>query len=566
MAVTVDKNAPAGKVRAMVEPAFAGRVLVMLEGNGLHGLHEVDMPKGGGAVEFDAADVPASGAYILAIAVSPAGAVLPRLPVRAVGLAWVPGVTATHKLDVSLKAPDTVHPLTKLNVDVNVAGANGEEAFVTLAAVDEAVLLMTDFETPDPAGFYLGRRAPGFELRDVFNALIDPSGQAGQLTQGGDNANLKTGGLDVKTFKTVALFQGPVKLDAMGHATLGVDVPDFSGRIRLMAVAWTNNRFGAADHQTTVRPPLLAELTLPRFLAPGDKATARLMLTDLEAPEQTYTVTVKTEGAVSVDKADALFKDVKRDKRRYVDRVLTAASVPGTGRIHITAKGADGTIAERDFEIAVRTPNAYVTNRQIISLAPGQRLAADDALGQGLVPGTGKLDVTASNMPAFDVPGLLASLRAYPYGCAEQTISRAFPELFVKKLGGTLALATPGTATAQSAIQRLFSLQSSDGSFGYWTSFDTGHLWLTAYAIDFLQHARAQGLEVPASMENRAVTWLAGQFASAGESPQEAAGVSYAAIVLARANKLDLSQLRYAATGSQGICPATSPACSSRRH
>jgi uncharacterized protein YfaS (alpha-2-macroglobulin family) len=556
MAVTVDKNAPAGKVRAMVEPAFAGRVLVMMEGNGLHGLREVDMPKGGGAVEFDAADVPASGAYILAVAVSPAGAVLPRLPVRALGLAWVPGVTATHKLAVTLTAPDTVHPLAKFNTEINVAGANGEDAFVTLAAVDEAVLQMTDFETPDPAGYYLGRRAPGFEVRDVFNELIDPSGQAGQLTQGGDNANVKTGGLDVKTFKTVALFQGPVKLDAHGHATLSVDVPDFSGRLRLMAVAWTNTRFGAADHQTTVRPPLLAELTLPRFLAPGDKATARLMLTDLEAPEQTYTVSIKTEGAVSFDRADALFEDVKRDKRRYVDRLLTAADVPGTGRIHITATGADGTVAERDFEIAVRTPNAFVTNRQIITLAPGQRLVADDALGQGLVPGTGTLSITASNMPAFDVPGLLTALREYPYGCAEQTISRAFPELFVKKLGGTLAAVTPGTPTAQGAIQRLFSLQAADGSFGYWSVFDTGNLWLTAYALDFLQHARAQGLEVPPSMESRAATWLAGQFASTGVSPHEAAGAAYSAIVLARADKLDLSQLRYAANRLDGHLPS----------
>uniref|UniRef100_UPI00131DCE20 alpha-2-macroglobulin family protein n=1 Tax=Beijerinckia sp. L45 TaxID=1641855 RepID=UPI00131DCE20 len=557
MAVTVDANAPAGKVRAMVEPSFAGRVLVMLDGAGLHGIQEKEMPKGGGAVEFDAADVPPSGAYVLAVAISPAGAVLPRLPVRAVGLAWVPGATAAHKLEVALKAPDTVHPKAKFDVDVSVTGGSGEDTYVTLAAVDEAVLRMTDFATPDPAEFYLGRREPGFELRDIYGSLIDPSGQPGQLTQGGDgNANLKAGGLDVKTFKTVALFQGPVKLDAQGHATLSVDVPEFSGRLRLMAVAWTGDRFGHADRPVTVRPPLLAELTLPRFLAPGDKATARLMLTDLEAPEQSYAIAIKTEGAVSLDKADALFKDVKRDKRRYVDRVLTASAVPGVGRIHMTATGEDGSVTERDFEIAVRTPNAYATNRQIITLAPGQHLVADDALGQELVPGTGTLAITASNVPAFDVPGLLAALRSYPYGCAEQTISRAFPELFVSKLGGKLAVPVADTVTGQGAIQRLFSLQSSDGSFGYWSAFDTGNLWLTAYAVDFLQHARAQGLSVPESMETRAVTWLVGRFATVDTSPQEAAGAAYSAIVLARASKLDLSQLRYVASRLNGHLPS----------
>lgn len=556
MAVTVDQNAPAGKVRAMIQPAFAGRVMVMLQGNGLHGLRELDLPKGGEAVEFDAADVPASGAYILAVAISPAGTVLPRLPVRAAGLAWVAGETATHRLEVALNAPGTVHPQTKVPVDISVTGAGGTETFVTLAAVDEAVLRMTSFETPDPADHYLGRRAPGFELRDVFNILIDPSGQPGQLTEGGDNSNVKTSGLDVKTFKTVALFQGPVKLDAQGHASLMIDVPDFSGRLRLMAVAWTASRYGSAERPAMVRPPLLAELTLPRFLAPGDKAVARLMLTDLEAPEQTYTVALEAEGAVSLDKTSALFKDVKRDKRRYVDRVLTAGNLPGTGKIHLTATGPDGTVAKRDFEIAVRTPNAFVTNRQIISLAPGQSLVASDDLGQGLVPGTGRLDVTASNMPAFDVPGLLKNLREYPYGCAEQTVSRAFPELFVKKFGGEAAQPRPGTPTAQAAIQRLFSLQAADGSFGYWSVFDTGNVWLTAYALDFLQHARTAGLEVPVSMESRATAWLSSEFASAGDAPPQAAAAAYAAIVLARANKLDLSQLRYTANRLQGHLPS----------
>ncbi|MBE7190179.1 alpha-2-macroglobulin, partial [Jatrophihabitans endophyticus] len=194
MPVAVDAHAPQGKVRAMIEPSFAGRVLVMLDGDGLHGVRELDMPKGGGQVEFDAADVPASGAYVVAVAISPAGAVIPRLPVRAVGLAWVPGATAAHKLDVAIAALDKVRPQTTLAVDIRVDGAApGEEAFVTLAAVDEAVLRMTDFATPDAADHFNGRRALDVELRDVYNQLIDPAGQPGRLTQGGDggNANLK---------------------------------------------------------------------------------------------------------------------------------------------------------------------------------------------------------------------------------------------------------------------------------------------------------------------------------------------------------------------------------------
>lgn len=556
--VTIDKTAPAGKVRAVVEPSFAGRVLVMLGGNGLHGVQELDMARGGGAVEFDAADVPPSGAYVVAAAISPSGAVLPRLPVRAVGLAWVPGAAAAHTLDVAIVAPEKMQPKSTLQVGIDVPGVAGEpDAYVTLAAVDEAVLRMTDFDTPDPADHYLGKREPGFELRDVYGSLIDPAGQAGRLVEGGDaRAKLQMGGLDVKTFKTVALFQGPVKLDTQGKANITVEVPEFSGRLRLMAVAWTADRFGKAEQQVTVRPPLLVELTLPRFLAPGDKIRARAMLTDLEAPEQTYTVDLTSSGAVSFDRNDVLFKDVKRDKRRFADRVLTAAATPGVGRIHMAVNGPDGTRAERDFEIAVRSPNAYVTNRQLRTLEPGGHLTAGDALGEGLVPGTGTLDLAVSTVPAFDIPGLLADLRRYPYGCTEQTVSRAFPELFVSRLGEAVAIPAPDTVTGQGAVARLFSLQSEDGSFGYWSAFDTGYVWLTAYAVDYLQHAKAQGVQVPDAMQSRALGWLAGKFATVGNEPADIAGSAYAALVLARADRLDLSQLRYFASRAEGHLPS----------
>ena len=556
--VTVDAASPPGTVQARIETAFAGRVLAMLDGDGLKQIQELDLPKGGGTVTFQAADVPAAGAYVLAVAISPAGAVVPRLPVRAVGAAWVAGAAAAHKLDVALQIPAKIAPKTHLDVPVTVANApDGQPVTVTVAAVDEAVLRMTDFDSPDPAEHFVGRREPGIEWRDVYGDLIDPTGQAGRLVEGGDaRATKQMGGLDVKTFKTVALFTGPVTLDATGHGTVGFDVPEFSGKLRLMAVAWTADRYGHAEASVTVRPPLLAELGLPRFLAPGDKANVRVMLTDLEAPEQSYTVTLTTDGPLAFDRADVNFKDVKRDKRRFADRSLTATGGLGAGHIHMTVKGDDGTVATRDFDLGVRTPNPYVTTRQIQSLDPAGKLTAGDALGAEMLPGTATLDVSVATIPAFDVPGLYADLRRYPYECAEQTVSRAFPELYAARLGATPAPALAGVPTAQGAVARLTSLQASDGSFGYWSPFDGGNLWLTAYAVDFLQRAEAQKLSVPEGMKTRAISWLAGRFAAAGTAPADVAGSAYAAIVLARAGKLDASQLRYLTVRDEGSLPS----------
>ena len=189
-----------------------------------------------------------------------------------------------------------------------------------------------------------------------------------------------------------------------------------------------------------------------------------------------------------------------------------------------------------------------MTVRQLRSLEPGGALSAGDALGADMLPGTATLDVAVSTTPAFDVPGLLADLRRYPYGCAEQTVSRAFPELQAAVLGAAPAAPVAGVPTAQGAVARLFSLQAANGSFGYWSAFDGDNVWLTAYVVDFLQHAEKQGLSVPDALKTRALAWLAGRFASAGTAPAEVAGNAYAAVVLARAGMLDLSQLRYVAT------------------
>ncbi|SNB53019.1 hypothetical protein SAMN07250955_101321 [Arboricoccus pini] len=556
MPVALDSNAPADTLRLHIQPSFDAHVLVLVGDSGKENAVEFDIGKNGRTVELPKTDIPAAGTYITAIAFGKTGAVLPRLPVRALGTVWVPGAAAARKLDVAVQAPEKVQPNHTLEVDMTVNGIKaGAEAYATVAAVDDAVLQMTDFATPDPAAFYLGRRALNLTLRDVYGRLIDPAGQPGNVVSGGDARALKQiGSLDVKTVKTVALFTGPIKVDQSGHAHVNLDVPDFSGRLRVMAVAWTADQFGSGDAKTEVRPPVLAELSLPRFLAPGDKARLRASITVLEAPEQDYTVKLETDGPVHFERNDVNFKDVKRDRRRFVDRMLVVDQSTGVGHIKLVATGADGSRFERQFAIAVRSPNPYVTTRQIWSIQPKQSFEVNAALSANMLPGTTEARLNVSLMPAFDVQGMLASLRRYAYGCAEQTVSRAFPELYadVLQIDGVQAQDIGG------AIVRLMSLENGGGGFGYWSAYEGANVWLTAYVLDFFETAMAKGTPVPQGLLDRTVNWLSGRFATLDTTPRDLSAGSYAAFVLAPTGKLDLSRLRYFALNAIDKMPTRS--------
>src|SRR5262249_5278761 len=176
-------------------------------------------------------------------------------------------------------------------VPVKIAGlAPGEEAYLTLAAVDEAVLKLTDFSSPVPGDYFYGRRKLGVELRDLYGRLIDPrAATIGTLRSGGDQfAKRSVAGLPDKSNRVVALFSGVVRIAADGSATVKFDMPDFQGQLRLMAVAVAAKKLGAASASMIVRDPVVTMVSLPRFLAPGDKARLALTINNLEGSAGDY--------------------------------------------------------------------------------------------------------------------------------------------------------------------------------------------------------------------------------------------------------------------------------------
>src|SRR5262249_54280981 len=175
-------------------------------------------------------------------------------------------------------------PRTQINVPVQVRNAPfGQPVRVVIAAVDEGILNLTKYETPDPVAYFFGRRALGVDLRDDYGRLLNPNlGAPAIAREGGDSIGGE--GLTVVPTKTVSLYSDVVTLDATGHANIPVTVPDFNGTLRLMAVAWTDTALGGASQDVIVRDPVVAELILPRFIAPGDQAMATLNVDNVEGP------------------------------------------------------------------------------------------------------------------------------------------------------------------------------------------------------------------------------------------------------------------------------------------
>jgi uncharacterized protein YfaS (alpha-2-macroglobulin family) len=534
--------------RVLVKAPFAGEVLLTIATDRLVETRNLTVGAEGTTIEVPIDAGWGAGAYVLATAFRPAVAGAKRGPGRAIGVAWLGIDPAARSLEVAIKAPPVVEPRGRVEVPLEVHGlAADAEAYLTLAAVDEGVLQLTDFATPAPQVWYFGKRRLGVEVRDLYGQLIDGrAGRRGEVRSGGDEAALERRGAPPQ-IKLVALFSGVIKLDAAGRATVTLDVPDYNGRLRLMAVAWDRDKVGAAEFGMIVRDPVVAEVALPRFLAPGDRSQAAVSVQNVSGPPGIYHLSLTAEGPLQLGDDATL-------SRRLLPNGSATMTVPllgrsaGEGTLTLALDGP-GIALKRQVRLTVRPAQLPTVQRVAGKLDPGQGLTLGDAALGGFLPGTGELLARFSDRPDIDVPGLLAMLERYPYGCIEQTVSRALPLLYVSDVAQSWGvLSDPGTAPdqVQRSIARVLEMQRYDGSFGLWGPRDEAMPWLSAFAMDFLTRARDKGFKVSATAYASGLKWLTNHSESyRDDKPDQLASRSYAFYVLARARAGDLGALRY---------------------
>ncbi|MGO9682435.1 MAG: alpha-2-macroglobulin family protein, partial [Beijerinckiaceae bacterium] len=547
--VTLDKAEykPGEQMRLRINSRFAGGATVAILGEEMHSSTLVELKSGENIANLPVDAGWGSGAYAVVLAHRPLDQAARRMPGRALGLVWFAIDRDAHKLDVSLGAPDKVRPRGPLTIPITLAGlAPGEEAHVTLAAVDVGILNLTHYEPPDPSAYFYGQRQLGMEIRDIYGQLIDGmQGTRGIIRSGGDSMAATEG--NRPTQQPLALFSGIVTVGADGKAAVTFDLPAFNGSVRLMAVAWTKSKVGHASADVIVRDPVVVQATLPRFLALGDRSRLHLDIDNVEGQSGDYVFDVDVHGPVSIA-ADALHGKIRlaAGARSTLVIPLAAAGV-GTANLDVKLTGP-GLEAKQSFAVNIEPGTSDLYRRSVRVLAPGESLTISEDLLAEYLPGTGRVSVAVSALSGIDVAALLQSLDRYPYGCSEQLVSRAMPLLYVNKLANLEALAidTSIAERIKATIDRLMTRQDSNGAFGLWSADSADDMWLHAFVTDFLTRARENDFAVPQKAFDLALERLRNHVANTSEvEAGQSASLAYAAYVLARNGRPVMGDLRY---------------------
>ncbi|HVY87430.1 MAG TPA: alpha-2-macroglobulin [Hyphomonadaceae bacterium] len=502
-----------------------------------------------------------AGVYVMASVYTPRDAVQRPKPRRAVGVAHVGVDVSPRTYQLTITSPKVQRPNTKMTIEVAARGPN-DNGYISLAAVDEGILLLTNFQSPDPVKYFFGKRKLGVDLRDDYGRLLDPNlGAAAQARSGGDQ--IGGAGLTVVPTKSVALVTAPQPIKN-GKATFTFDVPEFNGELRLMAVAWSNSGLGAASQPVTVRDMVPSEMILPRFLAPGDEAVATVTLDNVEGASGTYKAAVQATAPVKATTPE-INAALNTGQRKDLDATLTSGT-EGISSIALNVTGPNNFNVSRTYPIQTRSawmPASYV---QRAVLQPGESFSPSATPMASFVPGSGSTQVSFSPIP-MDAAALYDSLDRYPYGCTEQIVSRAMPLLYASNMAQIAGKKSAGDikTSVQDAISTLLNRQGGDGAIGLWRVGDREATpWLGAYATDFLFRAKAAGYVVPDAALDKAYdaleefavresTYSTGYDFDVWESrfnPDTKQklldrSIAYAAYVLAKAGRMDKARLRY---------------------
>ena len=545
-------------LKVTVTPPHAGKGLLMVESDRMLYVQAIDAKPGSTFSIPVTKDWERHDVYVTALVFRGGSAPSKITPARAVGVVHVPMDRRDRRVAVGLSVPKQMRPEQNLPVTVSVPELAGQLAHVTVSAVDVGILNITRFPVPDANAQFFAQRRFGVDAYDIYGRVIESfEGGSAKIRFGGDMAlsALPQAKRPTSRVQTVDLFSGPVKLDGKGNARVALKVPDFNGTLRVSALVYSDTRYGNRDRETVVRAPIVAEASLPRVLAPGDRSTVTLDVQNFTGKAGVFKVTVNGEGPLDIGEGSRT-TDLAVDAKRTLTFPVTADEGYTTAKVRVRVEG-NGFKVDRRYDVPVRAgwPAVLRSRTQVLdSLTPVEMGAG---FADGLMPGSVTARMTVSALPPIPFASALKGALEYPYGCAEQTTSKGYAALELddataKMLGIDGLDAKKRRERMEGAFGRLASMQVSNGHFSMWGDDDYVNPGLTPYIAEFLLDAREGGFAVPDAVLQKALTRL-NEDLLAGGAPfygydrrdhLKFANQAYAGYVLARVNRAPLGTLR----------------------
>jgi uncharacterized protein YfaS (alpha-2-macroglobulin family) len=543
-------------VKALFKTPFSGRMLVTMETDHVISYQYVDVNNRAASLDLKLTEEHLPNVYITATLVKPHE--VSDIPLTvAHGFKNLLVEAKDRKIEVQVSAQKAVRSKTKQKVLVKAA----PNSYVSFAAVDNGVLQVNDYKTPDPYSHFYEKKALQVSSYDLY-PLLFAEVRARMSSTGGDDRDEdmkdRVNPLAAKRIKVVSYWGGLKKTNSSGVAEFEFDVPQFSGELRLMAVSFKGNKFGAGEETMTVADPVVISTALPRFLSPGDTVNVPVTLTNTTSKNEAVTASITVAGPMKVvgNNQQKLQLGAKQEARAMF-RIIADPSVD-VGKITVTVNGMGEKFTDAT-DISVR-PASTLQRRTMAGSVNGGGSQRIQIATSDFMPASVKYSLVVSRSPAVQFSEQLKFLVQYPYGCTEQVISSAFPQLYYGDLADLMHLNREqnkqnANTNILEAIRKIKLRQLYNGAVTLWDGEGEANWWTTVYATHFLLEARKAGFEVDNSLVETMIGYLNSRLKSRETvnyyynrdqnkkiAPKE---VAYSLYVLALAGRTNVPAMNY---------------------